>query len=462
MRVCVLAFIACIALLSAPVEVHGQFPAYQGPPGVLNELARPPEYLPTSTTGRTSDLEARLAVVESELAKRQPAAKPPAAPKPTFQIGGQLQVDYLWIDQDAVNRATVGDVNNAVDVRRARFVARGEYQELIEYILGVDFGLAGRPSFLDVWVGARELPYLGHLRVGHFFEPFSLERLTQNQRTTFMERSLADAFAPARNVGIEAHDAFGDDDRATYAIGWFAANSGNFGEQFTDAGGQAVTSRFSWLPFWDATSAGRSFIHLGVAHSYRRPVDGNLSYAAFPEARSGVPSAASLPTFVNTGNIKVDHSQLFGAEFAWVAGPFYVQSEYIAAPIDQAAGPNLFFDAAYVNVSFFLTGENRTYNKQFGSIDRVHPFEDFFRVRTGGGSIVTGKGAWEVATRYSVINLNDANIQGGNLRDITFGLNWYLNAYTRVKWEIIHADLDRAPFGQSEAWIGGMRFDIDF
>lgn len=103
---------------------------------------------------------------------------------------------------------------------------------------------------------------------------------------------------------------------------------------------------------------------------------------------------------MNTGNIAADHDQLIGLEFAWVEGPLFIQSEYMAVPVDQIGGPCLIFDAAYVNVSYFLTGENRTYNKQFGIIDRVFPFEDFFRVRTGGGSISTGKGAWEIAARY--------------------------------------------------------------
>jgi phosphate-selective porin OprO/OprP len=78
------------------------------------------------------------------------------------------------------------------------------------------------------------------------------------------------------------------------------------------------------------------------------------------------------------------------------------------------------------------------------------------------GPIVNGKGAWEVAARYSFIDLDDANIQGGRLHNFTIGLNWYLNAYTRVKWELIQANLDRAPVGESQAYIAGMRFDIDF
>jgi phosphate-selective porin OprO/OprP len=277
-----------------------------------------------------------------------------------------------------------------------------------------------------------------------------------------MERSLADAFAPARNVGLEAYDSLGEEERASYAVGWFASSSGNFGEQFTDAGGHALTARATWLPYWDDASDGRAYVHVGAGYSYRRPPFGILTFGSFPEARSGAPIAANIPFFVNTGPFLADHHQLLGAEFALVHGPLYIQSEYIAVPVDQRVGQDLFFDAAYINVSYFLTGEHRTYNKLFGIIDRVYPFENFFRVRTEDGPICTGTGAWEIAARASYIDLNDANIQGGREHNFTLGLNWYLNAYTRMTWEVIQANLDRAPVGESQAYIAGMRFDIDF
>jgi phosphate-selective porin OprO/OprP len=406
-------------------------------------------------------IEQRVASIEKELKKQADAAakkKVADACKPTFQMGGQLQVDYLWSDQDAANLATVGDLPDAIDFRRARLVARGEAFEQLEYMISFDFALAGRPSFLDVWVGAKDLPYVGHARVGHYFEPFSLERNTQNQRNTFMERSLADAFAPARNLGMEIYDALGEEQRASYRIGWYAANSDNFGDQFTDTGGQALTARLTWLPIWAAD--GRAFMHVGAAYSYRTPPDRLLRYATGPEARAN--GSTIVSSFVDTGNILADDNQLFGVEWAFVYGGFYIQSEYMAVPVKQVAGPNLFFDGAYVNVSYFLTGESRTYNRLFGIIDRVFPFENFFRVRGEDRSVATGRGAWEIAARASYIDLTDANIQGGRLHDYTIGLNWYLNAFTRMKWELIQANLDRAPVGESQAYIAGMRFDIDF
>jgi phosphate-selective porin OprO/OprP len=418
----------------------------------------PPAPSVPSAADRLAALEAQVQRLTAAEAKRQGAA----AKRPTFQMGGQLQVDYLWFGQDEASIATVGDVPDLIDFRRARLTACGEAFDVVNYAIGFDLALSGRPSFLDVYVGVHDLPLLNIVRVGHYFEPFSLERVTQNRYNTFMERSLADAFAPARNTGITTYHTVGDDLRGTWALGWFASASDNFGEQFALSGGQALTGRATFLPFYDEDSGGRSYIHLGGSYSYRTPLDGTFSFSSFPEARAGAPAANNIPAFVDTGPIAADHDQHFNAEFAWIMGPLSFQAEWMYVPVQQSAGPDLDFHGGYAYVSYFLTGEHRPYIKDQGIHGRVIPFENFFRVRSADGPVVTGRGAWELAARWSYIDLTDQNITGGVEHNGTLGLNWYLNPYTRVKWEYIIADLDRPPGGDSTTQIAGMRFDIDF
>jgi phosphate-selective porin OprO/OprP len=335
---------------------------------------------------------------------------------------------------------------------------RGEAFEVLEYLVGFDFAQQGRPSFIDNYIEVHELPVLGNLRVGHFFEPFSLERFGSNRNLSFMERSLGDTFSPARNTGMMAHDTIGDDDRGTWAVGWFRSNSNDFGDDTGDTGEQAVTSRLTWLPFYEAD--GRSFMHVGGGYSYRSADNRLVRFSTRPEARLGTQSA-DIPAFVDTGLIPAINDQRFSAEWAWVRGPLYFQTEYMHSVVNQIGGPRLNFKGGYAFVSYFLTGESRTYNKKLGIMDRVFPFENFFRVGTDHG-IETGKGAWEVAARYSFIDLNDKNIAGGLLQDVTIGLNWHLNPYTRIRWEYINANLDRRAAPQTTTHIAGMRFDMDF
>ena len=113
-------------------------------------------------------------------------------------------------------------------------------------------------------------------------------------------------------------------------------------------------------------------------------------------------------------------------------------------------------------VSYFLTGEHRPYDRKLGIHKRLEPFEDFFRVRTRSQGIQNGLGAWEVAARYSNIVLNDKNVQGNNLTDFTIGLNWYLNPYTRWKFNYIRAFLQDERKGNSLTDIYGTRIDFDF
>jgi len=43
-----------------------------------------------------------------------------------------------------------------------------------------------------------------------------------------------------------------------------------------------------------------------------------------------------------------------------------------------------------------------------------------------------GKGAWEVYSRYSNIDLTDGAINGGDMQIVTLGLNWWLTPFFSV------------------------------
>ena len=440
----------------------------------------PPETLPEMGSSVTD----RLTTVETSVGKLVAAgktAKKNEAKKPSLVISGQVQADSVYFGQDEESRIDVGDLQDGTQFRRLRIGARGTSFEVLEYSLGVDFALANQPSYLDNYVEWKDLPWLQHVRAGHYFEPFSLERVTQNRNNTFMERSLVDTFAPARNMGVMTYGNT-ENERATWAIGTFRTNSDNTGNDSFDSG-QALTMRGTVLPWWDEPSDGRFYLHLGAAYSYRDTSLDQVRFRNTPEIRKqqpatvfgpvGPPSPSNYingapgpfaPIFVDTGAIPADNFQLFDPEFALILGPLSLQSEYAFAYVDQIGGPPLFFNAYMAQVSYFLTGEHRPYDRKLGIHDRLKPFENFFHVRRGSRGIQTGLGAWEVAARFSNIVLNDENIRGNNLTDFTVGLNWYLNPYTRWKFNYVRAFLEdsRANKGNSMTDAYGMRIDFDF
>ncbi len=403
------------------------------------------------------------------LTDAQAKEKAEAAKRPTVKFSGQVQGDWVYFGQDEVSRESVGDLQDGAQFRRVRIGARGTAFEVLEYSLGVDFALANNPAYLDNYIEAHDLPYLQNLRFGHFFEPFSLERVTQNFNNTFMERSLVDTFAPARNMGVMAYGNT-DDERQTWQIGTFRTNSDNTGNDSFDSG-QALTLRRTWLPWYDEASDGRFYLHLGAGYSYRMTENDRVRFRNTPEIRKAqpitVPSSNPgtppfAPIFVDTGFIPAKDFQLFDPEFSLVLGSFSLQSEYAFAAVDQIGGPPLLFHSYMAQASWFLTGEHRPYDTKKGLQKRMEVRSPFFRVRTRSQGIQTGPGAWEITARYSMINLNDENIRGNKLVDFTAGLNWYLNPHTRVKFNYIRAALDDLNKGNSLTDIYGMRFDYDF
>jgi phosphate-selective porin OprO/OprP len=136
----------------------------------------------------------------------------------------------------------------------------------------------------------------------------------------------------------------------------------------------------------------------------------------------------------------VPEVQMLGVEGAWVYGPLSVQAEYFNVWVPRSRIGTAYLNGAYVYVSYFLTGEHRPYDRKKGVFDRVRPFTNFFRVRASDG-VQTGWGAWEVAYRYSCIDLVDlgAGVNGGIADDHTLGLNWYLNPYTRLMFNYVLA-----------------------
>ena len=424
----------------------------------------------TAEDASNSALIKRIEALEADSRKAREAAKDKAAKDaakaastPTFKLGGQIVMDSLWFSQSSASRNVVGDVQDSFDFRRARLYAQGEYEKF-NYATGFDFaqGTAtnGRPTFLDNFIGMRELPVIQNLRVGHFFEPFMLERSSSNRNSTFMERSLADAFAPSRNLGVMI---FGENESRTvnWMVGSFRSDTDNFGDDSGDQEGQSVDTRFVYRPYYDELNDGRQMLHLGAAYVFRGAADHTTQYRSRPEAFGNADVAnPATPFFVDTGTISSTHSQLAGAELFLVHGPFALQSEFVFAPVATDSGQSFNFYGGYVNTSCFLTGEHRRYNRTTATLDRVVPNKNF---APGWllGNASDSCGAWEIAARFSFIDLTDGLVEGGELEDFTFGLNWYLTPYHRFKSNYIHANLDRSQ-QVTQTHIFGLRFDTDF
>jgi phosphate-selective porin OprO/OprP len=213
------------------------------------------------------------------------------------------------------------------------------------------------------------------------------------------------------------------------------------GESTTDDEGFGVGARLTYAPWATDTGA----LHLGIAASMESPQLGNdtARFRARPEAN------VDGSRLIDTGNIaNVDDITKYGLEAALVQGPFSLQTEYLQASVARTAGnPDADFDGYYVLGSWFLTGESRPYSAKSGSFGRVKP--------------AAGSGAWEVAARYSNLNLNDGVIAGGEMDNWTLGVNYYMNANARLMFNYVVVDTDDNA-GNDDPSIFLMRAQVDF
>ena len=355
----------------------------------------------------------------------------------SFKFGGRIMNDWAFMSEDESLKAAIGQLQDATtEFRRARLYISGAVYEKVIFKGQYDFA-GGDADFKDVYVGLKKLPGVGTLKVGHFKEAFGLEELTSSKYITFMERSLPVIFAPSRNTGVGVSNT-ALNKRLTWAAGLFL-DTGGYGDEDDAENSAAATARITGLPWYGGKDR---LLHLGLSYTNRDAKDDAVEYDQSPEAHLA-------PDFVDTGSIAADSENRFGVEVALVYGAFSLQGEYMGANVETPDGSDPSFSGYYAYASYFLTGENRAYKNSSGTFDRVKPKTNF-----GKG----GTGAWEVALRFSGLDLNDDPIQGGELEDITFGLNWYLNPNVRTMFNYVLADLDTV----GDAEIVQLRFQIDF
>ncbi|TAJ24454.1 MAG: hypothetical protein EPO68_01390, partial [Planctomycetota bacterium] len=280
----------------------------------------------------------------------------------TMRISGRLQTDLAFFSGDESDFGF--EFNDGVEVRRAYLGVGGRLFKDVEYLVEIDFAKSSN-EFADAFLGT-PTP-LGMLRVGHMKQPFSLEELTSDLHTTFMERSLSSAFKLGRDVGIQLSDV-AHEERMTWAVGVFKDTDGNGKNQSgTSDDEYSFTGRATYVPWQGDTG---NLLHIGASASLRNPSGDTMTFTAKPESNLA-------PTLLSSGVIgtnadKGDEYELYGIEAAWVHGPLSLQGEYISAQTEGAAAgdddPTL--NGYYAFVSYFLTGEQRPYRKSGGVFDR--------------------------------------------------------------------------------------------
>jgi phosphate-selective porin OprO/OprP len=288
-----------------------------------------------------------------------------------------------------------------------------------------------------------------------------------------MERALPNVFAPGRNTGIRAHNtAFKK--RLWWGVGVFQ-DVDDFGDSFNNFQDWNLTARVAGTPYYQ--DKGRKLLHLGFgfSHQFRNKNDFALRYRQRPECHV-TNNRPLITTAGGTPRLNSNGITLLNPEMAFVWGPFSMQGEYIWSLVQasrdtsvqvlppgvgdittvlnpQLKGSNPVFQGGYLYASYFLTGENRNYDQKSATFGRLKPKRNF--------DLEGGPGAWEVAFRWSYLNLNSnvtsdpipiagtpffatgpqVGVRGGIQNNFTAALNWYLTPNTRWMFNYIYCDI---------------------
>jgi len=432
---------------------------------------------------RFAELERQAAEMNEKLKVLQDGAtkaKADASKLPSVQINGVFQADAVLFDQDPGSFDAYGKIENGADFRRARLSAKGSVTDRMDYFLQMDFGFFGRPTFTDVWVDFKQAGPLGTIRVGQWKQPFSLEAVSSFRYTTFMERAgVFQAFVPFRHIGIGFYDN-AEDLMSTWAMSYFRTGQDQYGGSISTDGGNGMAGRLTHL-LWYNDDCGDRYLHLGLGYYLNAPPFDRRRDRSIPEifvgeffpsgpsGTSGQPIgtiANGTPFFVDTGFLEeVNLINTYGTESLWVRGPLSWQSEFMAQHIDTDSVGNALLWGGYSQIGYFLTGEHRPYDRKAGAIDRVIPLHS---VSKSGGGI----GAWELAVRWSYLDLLDRNVRGGDMDNFTAGVNWYVNPYCKCVFNYIHSNsnsrrirngiVEDTPLIHAETSAFGMRCQLDF
>lgn len=337
--------------------------------------------------------------------------------KPKVKLGGRIQADSAAYREDEI------DHNSGTELRRVRLFAQGELSKNWGFKLQYDFTATGNSGIQDAFIDYKGLA-TAKIRLGHFKEPFSLQNITSSKNTLFTERGLPYLFAEGRNIGIQA---------SRQGKNWSIA-AGIFGDgrdgAKDDNEGWGLSSRGTFAPIFEKNH----YLHFGASLSYRHTgSEQALRFSARPE------SHVTNTKIVDTGTFDADSYLRAVMETAYVNGPFNLQGEYYLTSVERAldGNPDVDFSGFYVEGGWFFTGNSMNYKGASGNFGKISP-----KSVVGKG----GYGAWQIALRYSSLDLTDGDINGGEAESVTFGLNWFPTAKLRFSLNYVDIlDVDGGP-----------------
>jgi phosphate-selective porin OprO/OprP len=354
---------------------------------------------------------------------------------------GLVQTDGYWYDNDVAKLGssggtTAGDgIDTDFGMRRAELVFKGKGPGMWNWVIGYD---ARADKFLDTNVSYKFGGFTT-LKFGQYKQPNSLEELSSTKNNDFVSKAMTTNMqAVGRRVGLGL---------GTGAPNWTVSGS-LFSRELTRNLGQGdgFGARGTWAPILEEGN----YLHLGLSYvDYEARLPGSAVNAAPPksngdnEAQWRVRPDADLTgvRLINSGTFTdADRNSTFGAELAWVHGPFKLQGEYMGSQTTRSAHDDFKLNSWYLSGVWNITGE--TWGYKDGVVTTGLPKEP-------------ASGMWQVGLRYDKADLNDGSVGGtpsapvvtgvlgGEESNWTAGVNWYWRSNFKLALNYVWASSEK-------------------
>jgi phosphate-selective porin OprO/OprP len=338
-------------------------------------------------------------------------------------------------------------------LRRARFALKSQLWN--DWYGEIDLDFAEEAAAVkDAYISYRGLfGGNGRVRVGNFRQPFGLEEVTTSRNLMFMERSQGtEPFVVGRRMGVEVT-------RWYPKFRWSASMFGADVEDYFKEANEQINfaARLNWTPI----QTDESTLLIGGSGTLQKPTFiGEFEGEKDPSSvklNSRPESNVSDTKFVYARVRDVESYSVFGGELAYVNKRFMAQAEYMGTSFSRFGElQSLSHSGGYIFASFFLTEDMHHYDHKDAEFARVVP--------------TSQKGAWEVAARFSTVDMNDdtlddptddpmeKNNRGGGSTSITLGVNYYPNPNVKLMLNYGIVDNDEYATGDDEEFTK----DYDF
>jgi phosphate-selective porin OprO/OprP len=355
----------------------------------------------------------------------------------SVRVRGYVQAD----NRTFFGNSATGAATDTFLVRAARPVIDAKMTDYFDGRMMIDFG-RGNTTLLDAYGDFHPMPGnpIVNLRLGEFKVPVGLERWQSEQELLFVERGPTTNLVPYRDIGLMGYGQLvpGQLEYQLALLNGASDSQTNTGDSDNT---KDVAGRLFAHPFrWSGISALQG-LGVGVGGTYGQ----HHGSSTTPNLTAGYVSVGQRTYFTyrtNSGQVAfADGPQWrINPQAYYYNGPFGAIAEYVLNQQEIARSASIrdnIRNNAWMGVAtYVVTGED-------ASFDGVKPAHDFAPSKGDWG-------AFELTGRYGQLNVDrkafplfaDPSASARAAREVTGGVNWYLNPSIKLNLDFSFTSFD--------------------